>query len=958
MTPDPTTPGPTTSTPDRFANRHIGPSPDEQAKMLAVIGHGSLEDLAAAALPEAIRSAGPLAVPQAGTEAEVLAELRSRAGQNRLVTSMIGLGWHDTITPPVIQRGILEDPGWYTAYTPYQPEISQGRLEALLNFQTMVADLTGLPVAGASLLDESTAAAEAMSLCRRSSKSTSARFIVDIGCHPHTLGVLRTRAEPIGIELVIADLRTGLPAGDFFGVLVAYPGSTGAVFGLDGLVSAAHDHDALVAVTTDLLGLTLLRSPGEWGADIAVGSAQRFGVPLGFGGPHAGFMAVRVGLERGLPGRLVGVSVDADGAPAYRLALQTREQHIRREKATSNICTAQVLLAVVAAAYASYHGPVGLTAMAERVHGHASRLAEALRSGGIEVPAAVMFDTVCAVVPGRADTVVAAALERGINLRRVDADTVAVSCDERTTQDHVAAVCAAFGVADSVADGGGDVASAIPAELRRSTPFLTHPVFSEHHSETAMMRYLRRLSDRDLALDRTMIPLGSCTMKLNAAAEMEPITWPEFAGIHPFAPLDQAAGHLAIIRDLERWLAAITGYDAVSLQPNAGSQGEFAGLLAIRAYHRERGETGRDVCLIPSSAHGTNAASAAMAGMRVVVVACDDAGNVSIDDLRVKIEAHREDLAAIMVTYPSTHGVFEAGITDLCALVHEAGGQVYVDGANLNALVGLSQPGKFGADVSHLNLHKTFCIPHGGGGPGVGPVAVRGHLAPYLPNHPLVPAAGPETGIGPISGAPWGSAGILAIPWAYVRLMGPDGLTEATEVALLTANYVARRLAGHYPVLYTGRGGLVAHECIVDVRPITKATGVTVEDIAKRLIDYGFHAPTMSFPVAGTLMIEPTESENLAELDRFCNAMIDIRAEIERVGSGEWPADDNPLHNAPHTASFLLGEWTAPYDRELAAYPQSGSRQDKYWPPVRRIDQGYGDRNLMCNCPPIEAYAE
>ena len=720
------------------------------------------------------------------------------------------------------------------------------------------------------------------------------------------------------------------------------------------MVAAAHDRGALVAVTTDLLALTILRSPGEWGADIAVGSAQRFGVPLGFGGPHAGFMAVRSGLERGLPGRLVGVSIDAAGAPAYRLALQTREQHIRREKATSNICTAQVLLAVVAAAYAAYHGANGLTAIAERVHARAAELARALRDAGITVTAEVFFDTVTVQIAGRADAVVRAARNEGINLRRIDADTVGVSCDERTTTAHIAAVCRAFG-ATSV---DGPVPVAIPIELRRTSSFLTHPVFSEHHSETAMMRYLRRLSDRDLALDRTMIPLGSCTMKLNAAVEMAPITWPEFAAIHPFAPLDQAAGHLAIIRDLEAWLAAITGYDAVSLQPNAGSQGEFAGLLAIRAYHRDRGDAERDVCLIPSSAHGTNAASAAMAGMRVVVVACDDRGNVSLDDLRAKIDAHRDDLAAIMVTYPSTHGVFEAGITELCALVHDAGGQVYVDGANLNALVGLAQPGRFGADVSHLNLHKTFCIPHGGGGPGVGPVAVREHLAAYLPNHPLVPQAGPATGVGPISGAPWGSAGILPIPWAYLRLMGPDGLTQATQVALLTANYVARRLAAHYPVLYTGREGLVAHECIVDVRPITKATGVTVEDIAKRLIDYGFHAPTMSFPVAGTLMIEPTESEDLAELDRFCDAMIAIRGEIERVGAGEWPAADNPLRNAPHTADFLLGEWNAPYERELGAYPQRRLRADKYWPPVRRIDQGYGDRNLTCSCPPIEAYAE
>jgi glycine dehydrogenase len=939
---------------DRFAERHIGPSADEQAKMLAVVGYGSLEDLAIAALPAAIRSDEPLPLPAAGSEAEVLDELRGLAGRNEVLTSMIGLGWHDTITPPVLRRGILEDPGWYTAYTPYQPEISQGRLEMLLNFQTVVADLTGLPVAGASLLDESTAAAEAMALCRRSSKSTSRRFIVDKEVHPHTLAVMLTRAEPIGLEVVTAVLSDGLPEEDFFGVLAAYPGSSGEVRSLDRVVADGHARGALVAVTTDLLALTLLRPPGEWGADIAVGSAQRFGVPMGFGGPHAGFMAVRSGLERGLPGRLVGVSVDAGGAPAYRLALQTREQHIRREKATSNICTAQVLLAVIAAGYAAYHGAAGLTAIAERVHGHAADLAAALRAGGVEVPTALVFDTLTARMPGRADDIVAAARERGINLRRVDADTVGVSCDERTGSAHVRAVCEAFGV-DPVSSARQ---AGFPAELRRRSPFLTHPVFVQHRSETAMMRYLRRLSDRDLALDRTMIPLGSCTMKLNAAAEMEPISWPEFAGIHPFAPLEQAAGHLAVISDLERWLAVITGYDAVSLQPNAGSQGEFAGLLAIRAYHRDRGDAARDVCLIPSSAHGTNAASAAMAGMRVVVVACDDAGNVSLDDLRAKVDEHREDLAAIMVTYPSTHGVFEAGITELCAMVRDAGGQVYVDGANLNALVGLAQPGRFGADVSHLNLHKTFCIPHGGGGPGVGPVAVREHLAAYLPNHPLVPQAGPQTGVGPISGAPWGSAGILPIPWAYVRLMGADGLVQATQVALLTANYVARRLSTHFPVLYTGREGLVAHECIVDVRPITKATGVTVEDIAKRLIDYGFHAPTMSFPVAGTLMIEPTESEDLVELDRFCDAMIQIRAEIDKVGSGEWPAEDNPLRNAPHTAACLLGDWTSPYEREVGAYPLRELRQDKYWPPVRRIDQGYGDRNLMCSCPPIEVYAQ
>jgi glycine dehydrogenase len=938
----------------RFADRHIGPSDDERAKMLAVVGYGSLAELAAAALPDAIRTGDELGVPAAIGEAEALAALREIADRNQVLTSMIGMGWHDTVTPPVLRRAILENPAWYTAYTPYQPEISQGRLEALLNFQTVIADLTGLAIAGSSLLDESTAAAEAMALCRRSAKSTSARFIVDSECHPQTIGVLRTRAEPIGIGIEVADLARGLPEGGCFGVLIAYPGTTGRLLDSSRLVDSAHAGDALVAVTTDPLALTLLRPPGEWGADIAVGSAQRFGVPMGFGGPHAGFMAVRAGLERGLPGRLVGVSVDADGAPAYRLALQTREQHIRREKATSNICTAQVLLAVMAGAYAAYHGPFGLTAIAQRVAGHAATLAAALHDGGVELAHEACFDTVTAVLVGRADAVVAAARGAGINLRRIDADRIGITLDERTTREHLASVCLAFGVPAP----GETTAPAIPEGLRRTSRFMAHPVFHEHRSETSMMRYLRRLADRDLALDRTMIPLGSCTMKLNAAAEMEPITWPELAGMHPFAPLEQAAGYLQVIHDLESWLAAITGYDAVSLQPNAGSQGEFAGLLAIRAYHQERGDTHREICLIPSSAHGTNAASAAMVGMRVVVVACDDAGNVSLEDLRAKIAEHRASLAAIMVTYPSTHGVFEDGITELCALVHEAGGQVYVDGANLNALVGLAKPGEFGADVSHLNLHKTFCIPHGGGGPGIGPVAVRSHLAPYLPNHPVVPEAGPETGVGPISGAPWGSAGILPIPWTYVRMMGPDGLREATEVALLSANYLARRLAPHYPVLYTGRGGLVAHECIVDVRGITRDTAVTAEDIAKRLIDFGFHAPTMSFPVAGTLMIEPTESEDLAELDRFCDAMAEIRSEIDRVAAGEWPVENSPLRNAPHTAASLLGDWEAPYDRERAAYPLSVLRKDKYWPPVRRIDGGYGDRNLACSCPSPSVYED
>ena len=935
-----------------FSQRHIGPSEDEQAKMLAVVGYGSRRELVDAAVPTGIRSDHVLALPPAGSEDEILAELRGLAARNRPVTSMIGLGYHDTITPPVIRRGVLEDPGWYTAYTPYQPEISQGRLEALLNFQTVVEDLTGLPIANASLLDEPTAAAEAMTLCRRISKSTSPLFVVDADTHPHTLAVLATRAEPLGIEITVADLSAGLPDVDLFGVLVSYPGSSGAVRDLEAVVDAAHERGALAAAATDLLALTLLRPPGEWGVDVAVGSAQRFGVPLGFGGPHAGFMAVRSGLERGLPGRLVGVSVDADGSAAYRLALQTREQHIRREKATSNICTAQVLLAVVAGMYAVYHGPDGLAEIADRTHRRAARLAACLEAGGVELATRSFFDTVTARVPGRARAITTAALDRGVNVRLVDEDTVSVAADETTTDAHVDAVCAAFGVS-----AGSDQADALPDALLRQSPYLTHPVFHTHRSETALMRYLRRLSDRDLALDRTMIPLGSCTMKLNAAAEMEPITWPEFAGIHPFAPLDQAAGHLRVIHDLETWLAELTGYDAVSLQPNAGSQGEFAGLLAIRAYLRHNGQGDRDLCLIPSSAHGTNAASAAMAGMRVKVVACDDAGNVSLDDLRSKLAEHGDEVAALMVTYPSTHGVFETDIAEICAAVHDAGGQVYVDGANLNALLGLARPGRFGADVSHLNLHKTFCIPHGGGGPGVGPVAVRAHLAPYLPNHPLVAEAGPASGVGPISGAPWGSAGILPIPWAYVRMMGGDGLTEATEVAVLSANYVAKQLAPHYPVLYTGRGGLVAHECIVDVRPITKETGVTVEDIAKRLIDYGFHAPTMSFPVAGTLMIEPTESEDLAELDRFVSAMVAIRAEIDKVGAGEWPAEDNPLRNAPHTAGMVGGnDWPHAYPREVGGFPVASATADKYWPPVRRIDQGYGDRNLVCSCPPVSAY--
>lgn len=943
-----------------FAARHIGPRGGDTAAMLEVVGHPTLESLADACVPEGVRDRTPLALPPAADEAAVLAELRERAAENEVFTSMIGLGYSGTITPTVIQRTVLENPAWYTAYTPYQPEISQGRLEALINFQTMVADLTGLDVAGASMLDEATAAAEAMTLVRRAGRAKGdAVFVVDADTLPQTLAVLETRAEPLGIALHVTDLSQGwptdLPEAGAFGVLLSYPGASGAVRDHRALAAAAHEAGAAVVVAADLLALTLLEAPGEWGADVACGTSQRFGVPMGYGGPHAGYLAVREGLARQLPGRLVGVSVDADGDVAYRLALQTREQHIRREKATSNICTAQVLLAVMAGAYAVYHGPEGLAAIAARVHRSAHALASALRAGGLTPVHEHFFDTVTVAVPGRAAEVVAAAVERRINLRLVDLDTVAVACDETTTPAVLRAVADCFGVTfDDAAldDDGGD---ALPADLRRRTAYLTHPVFSAHRSETAMLRYLRSLSDKDLALDRTMIPLGSCTMKLNSATEMAAITWPEFAGLHPFAPVDQARGYTRLIDELCGWLAEVTGYAAVSVQPNAGSQGEFAGLLAIRGYHRSRGDEGRDVCLIPSSAHGTNAASAVMAGMRVVVVACDEAGNVDLGDLRAKVDQHAARLAAIMLTYPSTHGVYETEVREICAAVHDAGGQVYVDGANLNALVGLARPGRFGSDVSHLNLHKTFCIPHGGGGPGVGPIGVAEHLVPFLPGHPLVDtgAKGPA-----VSGAPFGSAGILPISWAYVRLMGPDGLTRATEHAILGANYLATRLREHFPVLYTGADGMVAHECILDIRPLTKATGVTNDDIAKRLIDFGFHAPTMSFPVAGTLMVEPTESEDKAELDRFVEAMVTIRGEIEKVASGEYDATDNPLRNAPHTLAMLAGEWARPYPRTTAIYPVRGLQGRGYLSPVRRIDQAYGDRNLVCACPPPEAFAE
>jgi len=938
-----------------FSDRHIGPRGNDVDTMLARVGYAALDDLVDAAVPDSIRSSERLALGPAATEPEVLDELRELAAQNRVRTSLIGMGYADTHTPGVIARNVMENPAWYTAYTPYQPEISQGRLEALLNFQTMVSDLTGMDMANASLLDEGTAAAEAMTMMGRLVKGDSTTFFVDRDCHPQTIAVVETRAEPLGIEVVVGDAWSDdLDPVRIYGVLLQYPGSSGEIRDLSPVIDRVHDGGGLAAVATDLLACTVLTPAGELGADIVVGNSQRFGVPLGFGGPHAAFIACRDAHKRSLPGRLVGVSVDTADRPALRLALQTREQHIRREKATSNICTAQVLLAVMASMYAVYHGPDGLRAIADRVNGETSTLAAALRRAGIDVVNEHFFDTLTVRVPGAAADVHQRAAEAGINLRHIDDDTVGVSLDETTTHDVVERVLGAFGVGE---ESTRSADSGIPELLRRSSGYLTHPVFHAYRSETEMLRYLRRLADKDIALDRAMIPLGSCTMKLNATTEMAAVTWPEFAKIHPFAPADQSRGYRALIDGLAEMLVEVTGYAAVSLQPNAGSQGELAGLMAIRGWHRSRGEGERRVCLIPSSAHGTNAASAVMAGMNVVVVECDDAGNVDVDDLEQKVVEHADDLAALMVTYPSTHGVFERRIGEICDLVHQYGGQVYLDGANLNALVGVARPGRFGADVSHLNLHKTFCIPHGGGGPGVGPVGVGEHLAPFLPNHPLDPDAGPETGCGPISAAPFGSASILPISWAYCRLMGGDGLTKATETAILSANYVAARLRDAYPVLYTGAGGLVAHECILDVRDITKTTDVTVDDIAKRLIDYGFHAPTMSFPVAGTLMVEPTESEGLAELDRFCDAMLAIRDEIAAVERGDIAHADSALAHAPHTAEDLLvADWNRTYSREDAAYAGTGSPSEKYWPPVSRIDGGYGDRNLVCSCPPIEDY--
>jgi glycine dehydrogenase len=937
-----------------FAARHIGPDQAAQQHMLASLGYSSLDELIRAALPEGTPTPRP-DLPAPLSETQALAELRRMASRNHVLTSMIGLGYYGTITPAVIRRNVLENPAWYTAYTPYQPEISQGRLEALLNFQTMIADLTALPWAGASLLDEATAAAEAMTLARRAARKGHV-FLADADCLPQTLAVLRTRAEPLGIHLVVEPVTAEVIARTegLFGVLLQYPGASGAVRDLSPLIEAAHAHGALAAVAADLLALTLLTPPGELGADLAVGSSQRFGVPMWFGGPHAGYMAVSDPLKRQLPGRLVGVSVDADGRPAYRLALQAREQHIRREKATSNICTAQVLLAVTAAMYAAYHGPDGLAAIARATHRSAAILAATLRDFGVRTDGGDFFDTIRIVFPGGRDEAVHAldrAREAGFNLYLAPDGGLQVSCDETTTDEQLRELVAAIGHVERAAEVelSAAVPDVLPDGLRRTSAFLTHPVFSTHRSETSMLRYLRRLADFDIALDRSMIPLGSCTMKLNAAAEMEPISWPEFAGLHPLVPATQAGGYLELIESLESRLAALTGYDAVSVQPNAGSQGELAGLLAIRAYHASRGEQHRDVCLIPESAHGTNAASAVLAGLRVTVVKCGSDGAIDAGDLQAKLAAHGGQVAAIMLTYPSTAGVYEQNVTDVCAAVHQAGGQVYIDGANLNALVGVAELAAFGADVSHLNLHKTFCIPHGGGGPGVGPVAVRAHLAEFLPG---------RGDVGPVSAASYGSAGILPISWAYIAMMGTAGLREATGTAVLSANYVARRLAPHYPVLYTGRNGLVAHECVIDLRPLTRDTGITVDDVAKRLIDYGFHAPTMSFPVAGTLMIEPTESESLAELDRFCDAMIAIRQEITQVADGGYDPDDNPLRNAPHTAEMLIaGEWKHAYTQAEAAYPAGVDRRAKYWPPVRRIDQAYGDRNLMCACPPPEAFA-
>ena len=936
-----------------FIARHVGPSAAEQQAMLVALGCTNLAELTAQVVPEAIAMTQDLAIDDGCTETQALAELREMADLNQVFKTYIGQGYYGTITPNVIQRNILENPAWYTAYTPYQPEISQGRLEALINFQTMITDLTGMEMANASMLDEGTAAAEAMALCQRMSKSKSNRFLVDTDCLPQTIEIIKTRAEPMNIEVVVGNPEDF--AGEAFGALLQYPGASGEVRDNREIIARIQADKGLVVVAADILSLVLLESPGSQGADVAIGSTQRFGVPLGFGGPHAGYMATRESFKRNLPGRLVGLSQDANGEPAYRLALQTREQHIRREKATSNICTAQVLLAVIASMYAVYHGPEGLTRIAQRVHLLTSILAQGLKQHGLAPVNSNWFDTLTLNTGAKTSEIISAAEERQINLRQIDANSIGISLDETTSSEDIADLWdILLGKYDLDVDTlAEEVSEALPGNLIRTDSFLTHPTFSRYHSETEMLRYLRRLSDKDIALDRAMIPLGSCTMKLNATAEMLPITWPEFSNMHPFAPVEQTAGYRAMIDDLESMLCAATGYDAMSLQPNAGSQGEYAGLLAIRGYHESRGDSQRNICLIPSSAHGTNPASAQMCGMAVVVVKCDDQGNVDVADLATKAELHSDNLAAIMVTYPSTHGVFEERITEICEIVHNHGGQVYIDGANLNAMVGVCQPGKFGGDVSHLNLHKTFCIPHGGGGPGVGPIGVGEHLAPFLPREI---ADGQRRGA-QVSAAPYGSASILPITWMYIRMMGRAGLKQATEVAILNANYMAHRLQGHYQVLYTGTNGRVAHECILDVRPIKDDVGISVDDIAKRLIDFGFHAPTMSFPVAGTLMIEPTESESKIELDRFCDAMIAIKGEVDQVAKGEFQLDDNPLVGAPHTAAMVSSDdWQRAYTRSQAAYPLTSVRENKYWPPVARLDHVFGDRNLVCSCPSIADY--
>ena len=944
-------------TDNEFIARHIGPGPADEQAMLDSLGYENLDALSASVIPESIKGTSVLGLSAGQSEADALAAIKAIAQQNQLFKNYIGQGYYNTHTPAPILRNLLENPAWYTAYTPYQPEISQGRLEALLNFQTLISDLTGLPIANASLLDEATAAAEAMTFCKRLSKNKSSqRFFASSHCHPQTLAVLITRAEPLGIEVVVGDEHELADTDGFFGALLQYPASNGDIFDYRELVERFHAGNALVAVAADLLALTLLSPPGEFGADVAIGSAQRFGVPLGFGGPHAAYFSTRDSFKRDMPGRLVGVSVDRHGKSALRLAMQTREQHIRREKATSNICTAQVLLANIASMYAVYHGPAGLIQIARRTHQLTAILARGLTQLGVRVEQQHFFDTLTLATGNATERLHEQARAAGINLREVDAERVGISLDETTRQADVEALFALFHnestqvTFQTLAD---EVTDQLPEALLRQSAILQHPVFNRYHSETELMRYLRRLADKDLALDRTMIPLGSCTMKLNAASEMIPVTWAEFGQLHPFAPAAQSQGYQLLTDELESMLCAATGYDSVSLQPNAGSQGEYAGLLAIRAYHQSRGEAHRDICLIPSSAHGTNPATAHMAGMRVVVTACDARGNVDIEDLRAKAIEHSDKLAALMITYPSTHGVFEEGIREICAIIHDHGGQVYIDGANMNAMVGLCAPGKFGGDVSHLNLHKTFCIPHGGGGPGVGPIGVKAHLAPFLPGHAAL-----ERKEGAVCAAPFGSASILPITWMYIRMMGGDGLKRASQVAILNANYIARRLEQHYPILYAGSNGLVAHECILDVRPLKDSSGISVDDVAKRLIDFGFHAPTMSFPVAGTLMIEPTESESMEELDRFCNAMIQIREEIRAVEEGRLDRDDNPLKNAPHTAAELVGEWTHAYSREQAVYPLPTLLENKYWPPVGRVDNVFGDRNLVCACPSIEAYQQ